>query len=74
MKRFTEQLSLWGAILGSLLLALNISISGWAYIPFLLSNFATIHLLRKSNASKAITYQSYWFVAINVVGIIRWIL
>jgi hypothetical protein len=69
-----EQISLFGAIIGSLLIALNIGISGWAFIPYMISNISTVYLLRKSNAPKVITYQSWWFVAINCVGIVRWLL
>lgn len=74
MKIILEQISFWGAVLASLLLALHLPISGWAFIPFLLSNAATLHLLRESNASKALTYQIYFFVIINIVGIARWLI
>ena len=71
---FYEHIALWGAIIGSLLMALNLSISGFAFIPYLLSNFASIYLLNTSHASKALTHQTYFFIIINIVGIIRWLL
>lgn len=74
MKNFIEQISFWGAVTGSLLLALNIPVSGWAYIPFLLSNIATIYLLKKSDAPKIIGWQCWFFIAINLLGIGRWLL
>lgn len=74
MKKIIEAVSLWGSVLGSTLLALHIPVSGWAFIPYLLSNAASIYLLRNSNASKAIEHQCYFFVFINIVGIIRWLM
>ena len=74
MNKIIEQISFWGAVVASLLLALNISCSGWAFIPFLLSNAATIYLLKKSNAPTVILYQSYFFVIVNLIGIGRWLL
>jgi hypothetical protein len=74
MRTLIEHISFWGAVIGSLLLALHIPVSGWAYIPFLLSNFATIYLLKHSNASKAVSWQSWFFIFINLIGIGRWLL
>lgn len=70
---FIEQLSLWCAIFASMLIALNLSISGWAFLPYILSNICTLYLLKKSDAPKVITYQTWWFIMINCVGIIRWL-
>lgn len=74
MKIFFEQMSFWGAVLASLLLALNLPISGWAYILFLTSNVATSYILRGTNTPKVIVYQNYYFVLINIIGIVRWLL
>jgi len=74
MRTLIEHISFWGAVIGSLLLALHIPVSGWAYIPFLLSNFATIYLLKHSNASKAISWQAWVFIVVNLIGIGRWLL
>lgn len=73
MSIFLEYTSFVGAIVGSLLIALNLPISGWAFIPFMLSNVASIIILRRTNAPKVIVYQAWWFVLINCVGIIRWL-
>lgn len=74
MNTIIEQISFWGAVVGSLLLALHIPISGWAYIPFLLSNIASIYLLRHTNAPKVLSYQIVFFIVINLVGITQWLL
>jgi hypothetical protein len=74
MKTLIEHISFWGAVIGSLLLALHIPVSGWAYIPFLLSNVATIYLLKDSDASKTITWQCWFFIVINLIGIGRWLI
>jgi len=74
MKTILEQVSLWGAIIGASLLAMNVAISGWAYIPFLFSNIAGVYLLNQSNASKVLKWQMLFFIVINVVGIARWLL
>lgn len=74
MNILMEQMSLWGAILGALLLALHITVSGWAYIPFLLSNMASLYILRHTNAPKVLSYQNAVFIAINIIGISQWLL
>ena len=74
MRVLLEQISLWGAIIGALLLAVNIPISGWAYIPFLLSNIASLYLLSGTNVPKVIRYQIAFFVIVNIIGIGRWLL
>lgn len=73
MKTLIEQISLWGAILGSTLLAINISVSGWAYVPFLLSNIASLCVLSRINAPNALILQNLFFVIINIVGLVRWL-
>jgi len=74
MKTILEQVSFWGAVIASLLLALHVPISGWAYILFLFSNFASLYLLKNTNAPKIISYQILFFLVINVVGISQWLL
>jgi hypothetical protein len=69
-----QQLALWGSIVGSLMLALHITISGWAFFPYIIGNVASIYCLKKSNAPKVIEYQCYWFLVINFIGIWRWLL
>ncbi len=73
MKTLIEQISLWGAILGSLILALHLPISGWAYIPFLLSNAATLFVLRKTDTPKVVSWQIWFFIIINIIGIFCWL-
>ena len=74
MENLIKFVALGGAILGSTLIALNITISGWAFIPYLVSNIASIYLLRKSDASKVVEYQCWFFMLTNIVGIIRWLI
>jgi len=73
MKIIIEQISFWGAILGTLLLALHLPISGWAYIILIASNAATLFLLKKTDAPKVVSWQIWAFVVINVVGIFCWL-
>ena len=73
MKKILEQISLWGAILASLLLALNLPISGWAYVLFLASNISSAIILRDTNVPVVIKQQIIFFLIINVIGIVRWL-
>lgn len=70
--RVIEALSLGGAIIGSALLAFNVGLNQLGYVFFLISSCATIYLLVRSNASKAVLYQTFWFSLVNVIGILRW--
>ena len=74
MKILFEQIAFWGAVSASFLMALNIPISGWAFILYLLSNVATIYILRNTDMPKVISYQLYYFIIINIIGIVRWLL
>jgi hypothetical protein len=74
MNTLIEQLSFWGAIIGSLLIALHLPISGWAFIPYLISNLASLYLLKKSDAPSVISYQIMFFIAINILGVYQWLL
>jgi hypothetical protein len=74
MKILIEQISMWGSIIGTTLLALHLPYSGIAFIILLLSNFATIYILRGTNVPKVLWYQTGYFVIINLVGIVRWLL
>jgi hypothetical protein len=74
LKTAISAISFWGAIIGALLLALNVPISGWGYVFFLLANIASVYIMRRDNGPRVITWQIYAFTLINVVGFIRWIL
>lgn len=74
MKKFIGHISFWGAVVGAILLALNLPISGWGYIPFTMSNLASLHLLRESNGPKPISYQLIFFIIINLIGIYCWLI
>ncbi len=74
MKTLIQHISFWGAVVGSLLLALNVPVSGWAYLLLLASNIASIYLSRGTDTPKAIKHQMYFFVVVNIIGVIRWII
>jgi len=74
MKTLIEQVSFWGSVIASLLMAANIPISGWAYVLFLVSNLAMFFLFKIEPTPKVIIYQNYYFVVINLIGITRWLL
>jgi hypothetical protein len=74
LQKTLEMVALFGAIIGSLLLALNIPVSGWAYIPFLMSSLANMWILRGTTAPKVVMYQNVYFSAVNVIGIVRWLI
>lgn len=74
MRILIEQLSFWSGVIAAILLASNIPISGWAYVMFLLSNVASLYLLRNTNAPKVIYQQNLAYLVINILGIIRWII
>ncbi len=74
MKVVLEQISFWGAISGALMIAVNLPISGWAFIPFLMSNMSSLYLLRGTNVPRVIVYQLFVFLVINLVGVGRWLL
>ena len=73
MKRLLDVVALGGAMIGSVLLAANISISGYGYVFFLASSIAGMFLLRKSNASRAMFWQMVFFTGMNLFGIVRWL-
>lgn len=74
IKTIIEQISFWGAVLGATILALNIAVSGWAYVLLLLSNIASIYLLKGTGAPSVISYQMFVFFVINIIGISQWLM
>ena len=60
-------------ILGALLVASNVSISGWGFVLFLVSSLAWtgigLQMREPSLAALNVT-----FTAINVLGVVRWLL
>ena len=57
----------------AILLALNIPISGWAYIFYLLSSILLmIWGIRKK--AHGVAFQNFVFIAINILGIYRWLI
>ena len=72
MKRFLDAMILGGAVIGSGLIALNIGLNQVGYIFFLMSSIASVYSLRGSNASKSLMHTNVFFIAMNVIGLIRY--
>jgi nicotinamide riboside transporter PnuC len=66
-----EVLMVAGAILGSMLLSLNIDASKWGYVLFLISSVSSIYVGQKKNVL-SLTLMSISFTIINMVGVYRW--
>jgi hypothetical protein len=64
--------SLFG-VSAAILLALNVSISGWAYILYLLSSLFLAFWAYRQKAY-GVAFQNLVFIAINVMGIYRWLI
>jgi len=61
------------SILGAGLLALNISVSPWAYVPYTISSILLL-VWAIYQRSYGIATQNIVLLLINVVGIYRWLL
>ena len=65
-----------GALAGisaATLLALNIPISGWAYVFYLLSSILLLTWGLREQAH-GVAFQNFVFIAINLLGIYRWLI
>ena len=65
-----EVVMVGGAIVGSLLIALNIPVSKWGYLLFLLSSMSGIYVGTKTR--KSLTIMNQYFTIVNVIGVYRW--
>jgi hypothetical protein len=74
IKRILEHISLYGAIFAALLLAINIPISGYAYIIFVCADIATLYLIKNTDAPAVIKKRTIFFMISNFIGIIRWLM
>lgn len=67
----------WGGSIsgmaGAGLLALNLPISGYAYVPFLVSSAALL-IFSLRHRFNGLALQQLTYLAINVVGLVRWVL
>lgn len=57
----------------AVLLALNIPISGWAYVFYLLSSILLLVWGLREKAH-GVAFQNFVFIAINILGIYRWLI
>ena len=73
MLRVLKWLGTAAGILGALLVAANIPSSGWGFVMFLVSSlsWSTAGLLMREPSLVALNVT---FVAINILGIVRWLL
>ncbi len=73
VSKFIEWTGSLTGVSAAVLLALNMSISGWAYVFYLLSS---VLLLIWGLREKAygVAFQNLVFIAINLLGIYRWLI
>ncbi len=73
MLRVLKWLGTAAGILGALLVAANIPSSGWGFVLFLVSSlsWSAAGLLMREPSLVALNVT---FVAINILGIVRWLL
>ena len=74
MRFILNHVAFWGAVIGATLIALHLPWSGWAFIPYIMSNTASLILLKECDGPKALIYQCIFFMFINFIGIGRWLL
>ena len=71
-KLLADIVAIAGAMIGSLTIALNLGYNMIGYIAFLISGIGTIYLLRLCNASNSLKFIAYFYLIVNVVGVIRY--
>ena len=59
-------------IIGAAMLALNVTWSGWAFVPMLAGSFLWL-AIATAIGDGPLALLNVSFVAINIVGIIRWL-
>ena len=75
-KKNTKIIEWTGSLTGvsaAILLALNIPISGWAYVFYLLSSVLLL-IWGLSEKAHGVAFQNFVFIAINILGIYRWLI
>jgi hypothetical protein len=75
LKQLMEALAIIGSVGGSLLVALAVSghLAILGYCFYLMGTIASIYLLKISTASRVLVGLNFYFLAVNVIGIIiRW--
>lgn len=68
-----SSLALWTGIFGSILLALNVGASKYAFIIMLVSSCAWVSSAKRLD-DNAIMTMNVFYCAVNVLAIIRWVL
>jgi hypothetical protein len=75
-KKLSKLLEWSGSLTGisaAILLALNIPISAWAYLFYLLSSILLL-LWSLREQAHGLAFQNFVFIAINLLGIYRWLI
>lgn len=67
-----DVVSVGGAVIGSLLLASKTEYSKWGYVFYMFGTFASIYIMLHSNVSRSQVIINVWFIAMNLLGILRW--
>ncbi len=67
-----DAIALVGSVVGSILVASNTGLTLYGYICFLVASFASIVILRKSHVSKSMLFLNWYYVVINCVGVVRY--
>jgi hypothetical protein len=72
MKRIADVSVIVGNVVGAFLVAVgDAQIALLGYMFFIAGCVASIYLLRQSTASKSLTYITYYFLAVNFLGIAK---
>jgi hypothetical protein len=72
IKRTADVTVIVGNVVGAFLIAVgDARIAMFGYAFFIAGCVASIYLLRQSTASKSLTYITYYFLAVNFLGIAK---
>ena len=75
-RKLSKMIEWSGSLTGisaAVLLALNIPISAWAYVFYLLSSILLLIWGLREQAH-GVAFQNFVFIAINLLGIYRWLI
>ncbi len=71
-KPLLDLVSAGGAMIGSLLIATNTSLSKYGYIFCAVGAVASVAIMRGSNVRRSQIVINVWYVLVNLFGIVRW--
>ena len=70
MKKVADIVAISGQMIGALLIACNCGYTRLGYVAFLIGGAATLFLLNGTNAPKSLTFIAWFFVIVNIIGVI----